>query len=396
VLFDPASHERLVDTPWSESQAHAAIAAIVADTESAFDEHTLWPAHPRDGELGPLPPLASLYVGASGVVWALDEHLRMVPRPVEKVFPSGVKEVFRVELASGRSVEATANHPFLTIGGWMPLRELTAGTRVGVPRSLPEPLHPVPMPEPAIVLLAHLIGDGSFVKRQPVPEQVFSLPNDQVALFLRHLWATDGCVGRDERGGMGGSYYTSTSKRLIEDVSRLLLRFGILSGSKRISKRGYRDCWRLNITAAPDQLRFVERMGVHGASSLSSRKAPSREGRAKSAVALQDPELERFATADVFWDEILVVQALGAQSVFDATISNNHNFIADGINLHNSIEQDADVVMFIYRDEVYHQDSPQRGIAEIHISKHRSGPIGKVELTFLEHYTKFANLARGM
>ena len=61
-----------------------------------------------------------------------------------------------------------------------------------------------------------------------------------------------------------------------------------------------------------------------------------------------------------------------------------------------SIEQDADVVMFIYRDEVYHPDSPQRGIAEIHISKHRSGPIGKVELTFLEHYTKFANLARGM
>jgi replicative DNA helicase len=52
--------------------------------------------------------------------------------------------------------------------------------------------------------------------------------------------------------------------------------------------------------------------------------------------------------------------------------------------------------MFIYRDEVYHPDSPQRGIAEIHISKHRSGPIGKVELTFLEHYTKFANLARGM
>ncbi|MGH2718242.1 MAG: replicative DNA helicase, partial [Actinomycetota bacterium] len=61
-----------------------------------------------------------------------------------------------------------------------------------------------------------------------------------------------------------------------------------------------------------------------------------------------------------------------------------------------SIEQDADVVMFIYRDEVYHPDSPQRGIAELHISKHRSGPIGKVELTFLEHYTKFANLARGM
>jgi len=77
MLYRPEAFEPLVDTPWSESQAHAAIAAIVADTESAFDENTLWPAHPRDGDLRPLPPLASLYVGASGVVWALDELARL-------------------------------------------------------------------------------------------------------------------------------------------------------------------------------------------------------------------------------------------------------------------------------------------------------------------------------
>ncbi|MGI8426770.1 MAG: replicative DNA helicase [Actinomycetota bacterium] len=59
-----------------------------------------------------------------------------------------------------------------------------------------------------------------------------------------------------------------------------------------------------------------------------------------------------------------------------------------------SIEQDADIVMFIYRDEVYNPDSPQKGIAEIQVAKHRNGPIGKVELAFLDHYTKFANLAR--
>ena len=61
-----------------------------------------------------------------------------------------------------------------------------------------------------------------------------------------------------------------------------------------------------------------------------------------------------------------------------------------------SLEQDADLVMFIYRDEVYNADSPQRGIAEIHVAKHRNGPIGKIELAFLDHYTKFANLARGV
>jgi replicative DNA helicase len=61
-----------------------------------------------------------------------------------------------------------------------------------------------------------------------------------------------------------------------------------------------------------------------------------------------------------------------------------------------SIEQDADIVMFIYRDEVYNPDSPQKGIAEVIVSKHRSGPIGKIDLAFLAHYTKFANLARSL
>lgn len=78
MLFDPPSHERLHEEPWSESHVRAAVAAIVADVEDAFDEQTLWPAHPRDGIPGqPLPPLASLYLGASGVVWALDELARL-------------------------------------------------------------------------------------------------------------------------------------------------------------------------------------------------------------------------------------------------------------------------------------------------------------------------------
>ena len=77
MLFDPASHERLSDRPWSESHVRAAIAAIVIDAESAFDEDKLWPAHPRDEDFGPLPALTSLYLGASGVIWALDELERL-------------------------------------------------------------------------------------------------------------------------------------------------------------------------------------------------------------------------------------------------------------------------------------------------------------------------------
>jgi replicative DNA helicase len=61
-----------------------------------------------------------------------------------------------------------------------------------------------------------------------------------------------------------------------------------------------------------------------------------------------------------------------------------------------SIEQDADVVLFLYRDEVYNPETPDRGTAEVIVAKHRSGPTGKVRLAWLDHYTKFANMARGV
>jgi replicative DNA helicase len=58
-----------------------------------------------------------------------------------------------------------------------------------------------------------------------------------------------------------------------------------------------------------------------------------------------------------------------------------------------SIEQDADVIMFVYRDEVYNEDSPDKGLAELIIGKQRNGPIGTVRLTFLGKYTRFENCA---
>jgi replicative DNA helicase len=60
-----------------------------------------------------------------------------------------------------------------------------------------------------------------------------------------------------------------------------------------------------------------------------------------------------------------------------------------------SIEQDADLVMFIYRDEYYNEESDQQGIAEVHLAKHRNGPTDTVKLSFLKRYAKFADLAPG-
>jgi replicative DNA helicase len=107
-----------------------------------------------------------------------------------------------------------------------------------------------------------------------------------------------------------------------------------------------------------------------------------------------DSFLHDLADSDVLWDEVTAIVPRGNELVFDATVLGTHNFVANGIVAHNSIEQDADIVLFIYRDEYYNPESDQRGMAEIIVSKHRNGPVGTTRLAFLEQYTKFANLAR--
>ncbi|MDQ6837945.1 MAG: replicative DNA helicase [Actinomycetota bacterium] len=99
------------------------------------------------------------------------------------------------------------------------------------------------------------------------------------------------------------------------------------------------------------------------------------------------------ADSNVYWDRIAAIAPVGSMPTFDATVEGTHNFVANGIIAHNSLEQDADVVMFLYRDEIYDAESADRGTAEVIVSKHRNGPTGTMKLAFLDHYTRFANMA---
>ena len=455
-------------------------------------------------------------------VWSLDERLRLVPRTLSHAFPSGVKEVFRVRLRSGREVMATGNHPFLTYDGWRPLAELAVGSRVAAPRHAPAPLAVQDMPEAEVIMLAHLLGDGSFVKNQPiryastdeanltavtaaarhfgitavrddheaarctslrlpapfhlthgrrnpiaawlgsfglfglrshekfVPNPVFSLPKRQLALFLRHLWATDGCVWWDEKVGLARIYYASTSRRLVDDVARLLLRFNVMTRVKEIRKGDYRPCYHLLVYGAENQLRFLDDIGVHGGRAAMAEKsrqkllaikgntnldtiprevwdrvrsvlverqmtqrqfaaalgtqycgttlwkhAPSRERLGRVATILDDAQLEMVATNDVFWDEIASVESAGEQPVYDATVLGTHNFVANGISLHNSIEQDSDVVILLHREDAYERESPRAGEADLIVAKHRNGPTTTVTVAFQGHYSRFVDMAPG-
>jgi replicative DNA helicase len=461
--------------------------------------------------------------GERGVrLWSLDERLRLRAREMASVFPSGVKQVYRLRLTSGREVEATANHPFLTVDGWCALGDLKPGDRIAVPRRIPAPVSPTVLPDSHVVLLAHLIGDGSFVRGQPiryastdeanlsavteaarsfgitavrdehpaarctsprlpapyrlthprrnpiaewldglgllglrshqkfVPAVVFGLADEQLALFLRHLWATDGSVSWDERARLGRIYYASTSRRLVDDVSRLLLRFGVLSRLKRTSKPGYRDCWQLHVYGSEHQRAFVAFIGVHGArgdaarvvderlrdisantnldtvprevwgqvrtllktremthrdfaAAMGSRfcgstmwkHAPSRSRLARAAETLHDAGLEMLATNDVFWDEIAEITSLGEQPVYDATVPGSHNFLANGIAVHNSIEQDADMVILLHRPDAFERDDPRAGEADLILAKHRNGPTNTITVAHQLHYSRFTDMAQG-
>jgi len=100
-------------------------------------------------------------------------------------------------------------------------------------------------------------------------------------------------------------------------------------------------------------------------------------------------ELCSAADDEVFWDRIASIEPDGEEEVYDLTVDRLHNFVAEDVIVHNSIEQDADVVMFIYRDEYYDQESEREGIADLIVSKHRNGGLATVELTFQKEYPRF-------
>jgi replicative DNA helicase len=112
-----------------------------------------------------------------------------------------------------------------------------------------------------------------------------------------------------------------------------------------------------------------------------------------SAAVLDSAELELHATNDIFWDEIVAVEPLGEQDVFDATVMGVHNFIANGIATHNSIEQDADVVILLHRDDYYDKESPRAGEADFIVAKHRNGPTDTVTVAAQLHLSRFVDMA---
>lgn len=457
---------------------------------------------------------------------------------------------------------------------------------------------------------------GKDAHHKAVPDSVFRLPRPQLALFLNRLFATDGWA-TVLSSGQSQIAYSTVNEVLARQVQHLLLRFGIIAQlrSRQVKYQQTRcPAWQLDISDARSLQTFVDEIGIFGKeaavervrqaiatkayhsncdliplevwemlaiakgeeswASLAKRaglkgssnihvgqRRLTRDRLLAMANALEHEGLRSLATSEVYWDEIVAIEFLGHQQVYDLTMP-SHNFVANDICVHNtsfvlnlarniaalhrlpvcvfslemskeqlvyrmlssevsiesgrlragrvrqeewevlghaisqlsqfpiyiddtpnisvtemrskarrlqaeyggklglilidylqlmegnsdnrvqelakitralkgmarelqvpvmtlsqlsrgvesrtnkrpmmsdlresgSIEQDADLIIMLYRDEYYNPDTPDRGIAEVIITKHRNGPVGTVKLLFEPQFTRFRNLAGG-
>ena len=285
-----------------------------------------------------------------------------------------------------------------------------------------------------------------------VPARVFEQPLAVIARFLRHLWSTDGCIVFPSAANCPTIYYASSSHRLALDVQSLLLRVSVNATIQRASEAG-RGQWHVGVSGREDMTTFLREIGTLGeskisagisildafaaasrpanvnrdvipkaswqeivkpamaAAGLSTRVMQARIGTAycgstlykanmsraragRVATAVSSDWLRTLAMSDVYWDPIVSIEPDGVEQVYDLTVEDHANFVAQDIVVHNSLEQDADIVSFIYRDEYYNkEDSERPGEADLIIAKHRNGPIGTVPLAFQDQFPKFVSLS---
>jgi replicative DNA helicase len=403
--------------------------------------------------------------------------------------------------------------------GWTTVGELKTGDRLALARRLPAPVEPKRWPEHWLILLGHLVGDGSYPVHQPLryttiseensalvraaaeafgstvtrhegptgtwhqlvisgngnrwhasgvgawlkqlgifgqrshqkhlPAEVFSLADDQIACLLRHLWATDGSITLRTSGRHPSPhiYYSTCSRRLAFDVAALLLRLSIVARIRTVFSADARPQYSVYVSGVDAMRRFVMDVGAHGPrldammrvqrylmetnentnvdtlpeevlprvcalmgergisrgpmaamrgyKNINLDHAPSRTLISKYAEILKDDQLRKACESDIFWDRVVSIDGAGEEDVFDLTVPGPANWLADGVVTHNSgsIEQDADMILLIYRDEVYDKNTTKKGMAEIDLAKHRNGETGTFLLTFQGQYTRFVNYA---
>lgn len=397
-------------------------------------------------------------------VYGLSTAGKIRPTPVSDWIDNGVQACYRMRTATGRVVEVTATHPFLTVHGWKPLNDLQAGSSIAIPRAVPAFGHDESWPLDLVRLLAYYIAEGGltdtspeFTNTDPVivsdfkdiigrrfpecairhdhmtyivarsrkaqlkrvaimppnpvtewlkdlglwgklakdksfPDDVWKWSKRYLAELLRALMSCDGSIyALSQCPDLPRIEFTVASPQLAADVHHALTRFGILAkhcetkygayrvevtspdavrlyqeqigwiGEKtqrftglvrvipaRLSNRGHppKETWELVRVAARQQglsmIEIARRSGettatghLAGYNPHMGRSLPSYRLAAYAAV-LNNPQLLTIASPDIYWDTIASIESIGAQHVYDLTIPDGANFVAQDILVHNS------------------------------------------------------------
>jgi deoxycytidine triphosphate deaminase len=247
-----------------------------------------------DADTGAYVPITEMRWGRQTLAW---DGWRLRPAKVSAFMPQGKREIFELRTRTGLRIRATANHPFRMLTQWVPLGDLRPGDRIAVAREIPI-FGKTPIPEWEATLAGLMISEGQCdtpadpamvallestmatsglgernraddwlrnlklnvgAGEKFVPQMVFTAPEASVRLFLQALFSGDGSIYHTD-AGVFLEYY-SKSRRLIEDVRHLLLRFGVFSLIReKTTAIGTRAC-KIQITDQDQILRFAQRIG---------------------------------------------------------------------------------------------------------------------------------------
>jgi len=397
-------------------------------------------------------------------VVSLNDHKKLSSNNVERVICNGKKVVYLLKTRTGREIEVTEKHPFLTVSGWREFKDLSVGDFIAVPKILSF-FGSCLWPEWKVRVLAYLLAEGSLVgnsftftngsslirsdfescinmfgdkivwgdkdlrtgrivkremlnkgdnrpslvkkwfkdiggkiclsKFKEIPNELFRLNKDCIKLFLSVLFECDGSIWKDKDRVLID--YSSASKTLTYQVFHLLLRFGIVGKVKENRHKEFRS-WEIIIQDKENLLRFLneidfmfekkEKSNVFRfevekvktgrgfidvfppefsdfvkvrldkyrtengrqnrkwwkrkclsslEQSIRCRNNLTRNAVSDMANILSDDLLIEWVNSDILWDKIILIERKGKQKVYDLSIRNNHNFVANDLIVHNSI-----------------------------------------------------------
>jgi replicative DNA helicase len=254
---------------------------------------------------------------------------------------------------------------------------------------------------PIVLLLERHGVFGCRAKDKRVPKEIFKQSQSGIACFLAALFSADGCFFSNPVASDGKSKVkislASASRGLLDDVKLLLQSIGILSIVRPVKQRQY--LWfNLEIVNRENKIRFCNIVGAIGRRDIGRLRKCSRIlSRQDSDNSFKGMEAARFG--NVAFIQVDSIRPLGLRKVYDIEMpGETRNFVANGIIVHNSLEQDADVVLALYNPEDEKEDesgeTSEGTKTDLIILKNRSGPKSTVELTFLKPYTRFESSVR--